>query len=265
VPNPVPTAVVALGLVALHPRPAAAPTGSEFAAAMAGVGDHDRYADTRDQILAGNVPGFLRALVPVELTDGTRTITVFVTPDYVAVGTDDDYLTVPLDLVNAAALAQELGMGLPTPRIVDAVYRAADVRLAPIPLPPGPDMRSIAYVVDHDALIGDERREVAAGELVAGTKKDVVLTPELWAKPDREAIYGWHRSDGDPIQPLCLWHGAHYADYSHGVRLVGGTVLVDGAPRSYFDALADPALAPLLTGEGPIPRAAALLGAVSAL
>lgn len=47
-------------------------------------------------------------------------------------------------------------------------------------------------------------------------------------------------------------HGAGYADYSHGVRLIGTTVFIDSQPRSIFDVLRDPVLAPLLSDEGPI-------------
>jgi hypothetical protein len=166
---------------------------------------------------------------------------------------------VPLDLVDAGEVARSLGFALPTPRLVDAIYAAAAVHLAPIPLPPGPEMRSMAYVLEHRTLIERERAGQPEGVLVAGTKKDLVLTGQLRANPGHEAIYGWQRPGGDPIQPLCLWHGVHYADYSHGVRLVADTVLVDGHPWSYFDALADPAVAPLLTHEGPIPDAAALM------
>lgn len=250
---------------AFPPRAADAQTGTAFAAEVAGLSDHDRYAATKDAILGGNVPDFLRELVPVVLggAASAATVTVFVTPDYLSVGRDDDFLLVPLDFVDAAAVASTLGFALPTRRIVDAVYAAAPLQLKPMPLPAGPDMRSVAYILEHRALIEAERGARSLYELVAGTKKDLVLTPQLLAKPDREAIYGWHQPDGHPIQPLSLVHGVHYADYSHGIRLVSETVLVDGVPRSYFDVLADPLLAPLLSDEGPIPEAQALLAAAA--
>lgn len=255
----------------LPPRAADAPDGSTFGADVAALGDHERYAASAEAILAGNVPAFLRRLVPLTLTrdddgPGARSVTLFVAPDYLAVGSDDDYLPVPLDFPNAVAVAERLGCALPTPRIVDAIYAAASVRLAPVPLPPGPQMRSMAYILEHRARIALERvaaplpdrAEPGPAPIVAGTKKDLVLTNRLRDAPDREAIYGWHRPDGRPIQPLSLVHGVHYADYSHGVRLVSEVVLVDGAPRDYADALSDPAVGPLLTREGTIRDAAAL-------
>ena len=90
--------------------------------------DHARYAAARDEILWGNVPDFLRVLVPVTLHAAAHEVTVFVTPDYLAVGTDDDCVPIPLDFIDAAAVAARLGVALPTARIVDAVYQAAAVR-----------------------------------------------------------------------------------------------------------------------------------------
>ena len=58
------------------------------------------------------------------------------------------------------------------------------------------------------------------------------------------------RAPGDPIQPLSTVHGALYVDYSHGVRLVSTTVVVDGRPRSIYDALQDSHVAPVLSREG---------------
>ena len=242
------------------PRPADAVTGTAFAARVATLSDRDRYAATRDELLAGNIPSFLRDLVPVPVEGG---VTVFVTPDYLSVGTDSDFLPVPLDFVDAAEVAQALGFALPTRRIVDAIYAAATLHLAPAPLPAGPEMRSVPYILESRARIEAERGARPPGDLVAGTKKDLVLTPQLFAMPDREAIYGWHQLNGRPIQPLSLVHGVHYADYSHGIRLIAGTVLVEGQARNYFEVLADPLLAHLLSDEGPIPMASRLLEAAA--
>jgi len=144
---------------------------------------------------------------------------------------------------------------LPTTRIVDAVYEQSPYHLVPEPLPPGPKMRSSVYFMRHRKLIERQLAGISLGELVAGHKKDVVLTERLATRLDRIAIYGWHRSVGDPIQPLSTIHGARYADYSHGVRLVWATVLIGGEPRSIYDVLEDPELAPVLSDEGAMPDA----------
>ena len=68
-------------------------------------------------------------------------------------------------------------------------------------------------------------------------------------------------TEGEPglrswiAERLSTVHGAWYVDYSHGVRLVSTTVVVDGQPRSIYDALQDSRLAPVLTREG-VTRAA---------
>jgi hypothetical protein len=95
---------------------------------------------------------------------------------------------------------------------------------------------------------------VRLGELVSGDKKDVVMTNRLAFKAGRIAIYGWHRGPGQPIQPLSTVHGANYADYSHGIRLISALALIDGKVRSIYDILRDPSLAKILSDEGPIPR-----------
>jgi hypothetical protein len=94
------------------------------------------------------------------------------------------------------------------------------------------------------------------GALVAGHKKDVVLTRRLAEAPGKVAIYGWHKPDGTVIQPLYSGHADSWVDYSHGVRLISATVEADGVPMPFADALSDPRFAPLLTdeGTGPLPR-----------
>jgi hypothetical protein len=190
-------------------------------------------------------------------TGGRRvSVTVCVLPDYLALGSNEDYLFVPMGLSAALEVAGRLGFVLPTPRLVDAIYSASAVKLDPQPLTPGDEMRSTPYVVYHTELINLQREgwPEPLGALTSGDKKDLVLTDRLWEIPGRVAIYGWHRAPGHPIQPLSTVHGARYADYSHGVRLVSRTVYVNGVARRIEDVLSDPALAPLVSAEGPMPH-----------
>ncbi len=184
------------------------------------------------------------------------TALIWVTPDYLAIGSDENFLRIPLSYPSAVAVAQAFECVLPTRKIVDAIYKQATCRLKPAPLPPGPKMRSSEYYLKHREMIRAQRKEAdcALGELVSGHKKDVVLTNRLNEKPGRVAIYGWHRKTGEPIQPLSTVHGDRYADYSHGVRLIYKTVWINGEPRSILEILQDPRLAPVLTHEGLIAR-----------
>lgn len=250
---------------AIPSRLADARSGAAFAEVVAALPEHDRDRAMGREVLAGNVPDFLRRLQPVvaraTVHGGQAVKVVFCTlPDYLSVGTDDDFLAAPMSLPTALAVGSHFGFMLPTRRMVDLIYQQAAVRLAPRPLPAGERMRSIGYFRMHDALVREQRAAVGAapGELTAGHKKDVVLSARLWQQPDRVPIYGWHRAVGAPIQPLSTFHGARYVDYSHGIRLVSDVVFVDGVRRSLFDVLADARLAPLLSDEGPLPQAAQL-------
>jgi len=51
---------------------------------------------------------------------------------------------------------------------------------------------------------------------------------------------------------LSTIHGANYADYSHGIRLISEMALIDGELRSIYEILRDSSVANVLSDEGPI-------------
>jgi hypothetical protein len=63
------------------------------------------------------------------------------------------------------------------------------------------------------------------------------------------AIYGWHKLDGKPIQPLYTGHVDWYVDYSHGIRLIHRTIWVNGKSMDYVDVMKDKVLKRLLCDE----------------
>jgi len=103
-----------------------APTGSRVADALAGLDAADRERAILREILDGNMPSFLRQLAPVELSyraaDRTVAATIFVTPDYLAIGSDDDFLRIPMNLATATTVADAFGFVLPTRKMVNAIY-----------------------------------------------------------------------------------------------------------------------------------------------
>lgn len=253
-----------LRATSIPPRRADALSGSAFASATMHMSGRDRQAAAVAQLESGNVPPFLRTMVPITLPgrpgrDGPAEAVIWVLPDYLSIGSDLDFLRMPMDLPSALEVAVRFGCSLPTTRMVDAIYAQASIHLSPYPLPPGPTMRSMPYYLRHRDAIEAQRAGEPLGPLIAGHKKDLVLTERLKARPGQVAIYGWHRSEGDPIQPLSTVHIARYTDYSHGVRLVRDRILVDGREMSLYDALADAEVAPLLSDEGPLPDAWDLL------
>ena len=117
-------------------------------------------------------------------------------------------------------------------------------------------MTTVPVFAQHNAAVHEQRAAALTshppGTLVAGHKKDVVLTPQLALLANRVAIYGWHRAEGNPIQPLTLVHAATWADYSHGVRLVLREITLNGARTTVDAVLADDSAWTLLSDEGPM-------------
>ena len=244
-------------------------TGSQFAQYASKMNSQEREEAILEEISKGNLPEFLRKLVPVELrwqleNGQVLTATIFVTPDYLAIGSDSDFLRIPMNLHTAVTVAERFGFVLPTRKMVDAIYLQSRYHLTPQPLPAGPQMRSTEYYSTHNQMIEDQVHAVGAplGALVSGDKKDVVMSNRLAINLGRIAIYGWHRGPGEPIQPLSTVHGANYADYSHGIRLISQWALINGKLQSIRQLLQNPSTARVLSDEGPIRLDWSVLAAV---
>ena len=190
----------------------------------------DSFAVAR--ILNGNIPSFLRRLskIDISITDsGSGKLiraSCFVTPDYLSVGTNDDWARIPLTPITAQRIAHSFDCFLPTKKIVDDIYKAAKVKPEPVPMYVHRD--STVTMWQHHLIIEGQRKQRKG--LIAGIKKDVVITSKISRskQPDRVAIYGWHQLNGRPIQPLYTGHVNWYVDYSHGIRLVYRKIKVNG-------------------------------------
>lgn len=241
-------------VLTLPPRPADAPGGAAFARSIVDLPLEGREERILAEVRSGNVPESLRRFVAVSVTAGDNQATYHVTPDYLAVGTDADPFFTPLGPQAAQALAEDLGCALPTPKMVDDIHAAAELKLEPAPIPPSPAMTTVPVFLQHNATLLAQRAGWSRGGLVAGTKKDVVIAKAVFETPGRVAIYGWHHPDGKPIQPVYTGHTASWVDYSHGIRFVRRRVFVNGEPTTLDAVLADPHLAPLLSNEGVMTR-----------
>ena len=238
--------------IVLPARPADAARGSEFATRVAHFDLAARETAVVAEVTRGNVPAFWRRFVEVKVAGAA----FYVSPDYLAIGADDDYFLTPLTPLTAQLIADQLGCVLPTRKMVDDIHRAAPLKLAPAPIAPSAAMTTVPVFVQHNATVREQRAAALAahppGTLVAGHKKDVVLTPRLAAAPGKVAIYGWHRLDGSAIQPLYLGHSSSWVDYSHGARFVLRELLCNGARTTVDAVLADAKLCALLSDEGPM-------------
>ena len=204
------------------------------------------------QMVSGNYPSHVFRWVTIHTQLQVDSVTTLrasyqVTSDYLSIGTDADWSRVPLTAMAAQQLADSFQCFLPTRKIVDDIYQAARVKLAPMPMFAFRDSPVTMY--QHHLIIEGLRN--GRKGLIAGIKKDVVIAALLTrsAKPNRIAIYGWHQLNGKPIQPLYAGHVNWYVDYSHGVRLVKRTIQINGRPYDYIQVMQDPLLRKLICDE----------------
>jgi hypothetical protein len=232
-------------------RQKSAMSGSEFAAKAEKLDAEQREELILQEICSGNFPDFMRKPVAINtsaMIDGKRIkAKYFVMPDYLLIGSDNDFIRVPMQPKTAQKIANKFGFFLSTPKICDDVYKAAKVKLEPQPLTVARD--SFHTFAEHNKIIENQRRQRKG--LIAGIKKDVVITSALSQnkKANRVAIYGWHKPDGNPIQPVYTGHVDWYVDYSHGIRLVYQTIFVDGKPMNYREVLSNRKLSALLCND----------------
>jgi hypothetical protein len=227
-------------------------SGSDFFKLVAGKSKDEREALAVKEILSGNLPSFLKRMVRVNtsITDssGKRIHAYYyTTPDYLSIGTDDDFARIPLTPISAQKIADSFNCFLPTRKIVNDIYEHAVVKLEPMPMYA---FRDSSPTFMHHHLIVEGQRKQRKG-LIAGIKKDVVISDKLIRDPkkNRVAIYGWHNLDGKPIQPLYTGHVDWYVDYSHGVRLIHRTIWVDSKAMDYVDVMKDKVLKRLICDE----------------
>lgn len=229
-----------------------AQTGTGFYAKVASAKWQERDSLAKGEILAGNLPSFLRKFVRIhtEIRSASgQKISAFyyVAPDYLSLGTDGDWARIPLTPMAAQVIADSFHCFLPTRKMVNDIYAQAKLKLAPVPMYAFRD--SSVTMWQHHLIIEGQRK--GRKGLIAGIKKDVVLSGKVSrdTRPSREAIYGWHTLDGKPIQPLYTGHINWWVDYSHGIRLVYRTVWVNGKAMDYTDVMKDGELCRLLCDE----------------
>jgi hypothetical protein len=228
-------------------------SGTEFYRQAAGMKWKSRDSFVLKEILAGNLPSFLEKFVPVHVsvTDSTtgKTIkaTYYVAPDYLSVGTNDDWARINITPNAAQQIADSFNCFLPTRKMVDDIYKAAKLKLEPVPMYAFRDSTPTMW---HHHLIVEGQRKGRKG-LIAGIQKDVVISGKISrdSRPDRVAIYGWHKLDGKPIQPLYTGHINWWVDYSQGIRLVYRKIKVGNKWMDYTEVLKDKTLQRLLCDE----------------
>jgi hypothetical protein len=233
-------------------------TGNEFYHKAFAMKWKERDSFAVKEILAGNVPSFLKKFVAVKVsvTDSTTGKTIkavyYVAPDYLSIGSNTDWARINITPMAAQRIADSFNCFLPTKKIVDDIYKASKIKLEPIPMYAFRDSTPTMW---HHHLIVEGQRKGRKG-LIAGIQKDVVISGKISrdAIPiaigaDRVAIYGWHKLDGTPIQPLYTGHIYWWVDYSQAIRLIYRKIKVNGKWMDYIDVMKDPVLQKLLCDE----------------
>ena len=231
-------------------------TGTQFTAAIAPLSFTARENLIYNEFIKGNVPNFLRTLSPVTSTalisGVTQSVTYYVIPDYIAIGSDLDYFLCPMSPMVATKIADSIGCTLPTRKMVNDVYAQANLKLAPLTIAASGTMSTVQAFAQHNGMIGTQRSSFTntLGTLTGGDKKDVIISNTIYSTANRVIIYGWHTAVGSPIQPLTNVHGDTYMDYSHGIRLVQNAVIYNGVATTVKNILQSSTLNSLLSDEG---------------
>ena len=175
------------------PHTSPAPTGSEFVREITALSETQRESAILEQALEGNFPTFLRHSEPVTLTGHSAagdqvSITLCVSPDYLAIGSDTDYLYVPMRLRTAIAVANHYDSLLPTRRMVDAIYSQAVVHLAPQPLPAGAQPLTSRIIAAQDAILITTDHTAVDYNLIAEHAKLIIDSRGVYRKPRTNVV-----------------------------------------------------------------------------
>lgn len=236
-------------------KPQATLTAWDFLDTLPG---HDRWEIDEMVISAvcdGQVPDELRSFRRISYVRDGHVVELWVLPDYVSVGTSEDYCRMPMGPIGAQRIADSLNCCLPTAFLVDRINDVAEGHLDIFPFRPYQSRNEFPYI------FADSNNAIKAlykaygykfGQFISGLKKDIVYTVEIEDNPKyarNVAIYGWHHPDGHPQQPLFVRHGNFYADYSHGARMIYRAMTIDGEEHDLKEVMCDPELFRLVSDE----------------
>lgn len=234
-------------------------TGSEFFEKIKFMKWQEREQEVLNAFIRGDVPGWISSAPwhPVHITgtvDGTKhDLIIQVAPDYWSVGTSEDFLRMPARPTTYQQIAAAIGAILPSRKLVNEIWAAADAKVEPSPITGGGDVADSHLYADINNKINSQLKALGrspANSLVAGDKKDVVIGPNM--DGSKVAIYGWHRlTDKQPWQSYPGPHDVAHVDYSHGGRMVARTALLNAVPVDLAAVFVHPTLHVLVSDQGP--------------
>ncbi|MFN7990728.1 MAG: hypothetical protein U0R44_01075 [Candidatus Micrarchaeia archaeon] len=243
-------------LIPPRPTDGSVPTGSSFMSGIKALTWDQFEQRVYQEIARGNVPDFVRPEnfreVTVSATIGGRTVEarVRVAPDYLAIGSNTDFIRVPISPLMAQRLATRYGLALPTDRLVDVIDEAAKKAGGYLTFVGAPEIAS--RVVDPDSgqkvsarwnykvygryearwmespIFAQQQSQMTDSQsgvsapIRSGHKKDVIYHQDLPNHPNDPRVAIYHRG----IQPSSTIHHDLYMDYSHGIRFISPDIQV---------------------------------------
>lgn len=248
----------------LPARAANAPTGTQFITIITNMSQTARENWILAQVAQGNIPSWMRNLVPITITktinSTSHTLTYYALADYLSIGSDSDYFQEPMTPILAQRIANLTQCTLPTRLMVNQIWTNSTVKMTANTFSPSTyDIMAVSTFVLENAANKSERSTTTnahpLGALVSGDKKDLIVSTLIYNNlqtgvPKPVVIYGWIQPGGSPIQGEVNVHAESYMDYSHGTRLVQMAVTLDGSPNTVTNILTDSTLWPLLSDEG---------------
>ena len=252
------------GTPAPHPKLSKAPwhvartpvglPGSEWLELYAKVDPGDELARHRlvlEQVALHNMPDTWDDWVTVTVHGRKGTVVAFeVSPHGLRIGTNSDWVEVPLDGPHAAAAAEILGHTLCTAWMAQQVYVQAKKHGGAIHyfaaaeianslrlngwnnnVPDGAKMKSPEFFQQRSILLQNwlDDHAIAPGTLVAGYFKTVVPPVDGLTRHGGLEMLGGYTDQGERIQSLSGgFHGRIFFDYSHNIRLAKNVIRVQG-------------------------------------
>jgi hypothetical protein len=210
-----------------------------------------RHRLVLEQVARGNMPDTWDDWVTITVIGRKGTVVEFeVSPHGLRIGTNEDWVEVPMDGPHFAAAAEILGLSLAPAWMIEKTHLEARSRGALVHYfaaaeiaqsmgyddwqpnaPDGEKMKSSGFFERRSALIRNwlEEHQIADDALVSGYFKSVVPPIDGLTHRGGLEMLGGYSDDGERIQPLSGgFHARTFFDYSHNVRFTKNFVRVDG-------------------------------------
>ncbi|HEX7357627.1 MAG TPA: hypothetical protein VF270_07980, partial [Ignavibacteriaceae bacterium] len=135
-------------ILMIPPRPLEAITGTQFIEKIMNMTFDQREKEIYYQLFIGNIPDFLRNLVTINSNffdaEGKNHLCTYqVMPDYLAIGSNEDFCRIPMGPLTAQKIADLYGTILPTSKLVDDIYKHSEVKLEPVTYKPVGDENTL--------------------------------------------------------------------------------------------------------------------------